>query len=144
MYCRGCRCPFGRSTNTDTYCPGLISGRSPPSAGSMIREMTSWVSSIRPHHPIRAQRPGRVDTGLLIEAGLFGDELGGEQPVHLVPGVGDLRGDRVAEDLTDRGEQVMADDGVLLRADSQRDVFVGNAFQDMVEGRRGGSINCTA
>ena len=35
-------------------------------------------------------------------------------------------------------EQVMTDDGVLLGPDAQRDVFVGNAFHDPVERRRGG------
>ena len=102
--------------------------------------MTSWVSSIR--RTTRYGRSGRlgVDPGLLVEAGLFGDELGGEQPVDLVPGVGDLGGDRVTEHLADSAEQVVADDGVLLGPDAQRDVFVGNAFHDMIE-RRGGGVD---
>ena len=53
--------------------------------------MTSVGLLDPPDHPVGAQRPGRVDAGLLVEPGLLGDELGGEQPVHLVPGVGDLR-----------------------------------------------------
>lgn len=66
---------------------------------------------------------GRVDTGPLVEPGLFGDELGREPPVHLVPGVGDLRGDGVPEDLTGGGEDVVTDDGALLGSDARRDVL---------------------
>ena len=65
-------------------------------------------------HAVRPQRARRVHPRLLVEPGLLGDELGREQPVDLVPGGGDLGGDRLAEHLTDRGEQVVADDRVLL------------------------------
>jgi hypothetical protein len=39
VYCRGWRRPSGRSTKTETYCPDVISGRSPPSAGSRLRSV---------------------------------------------------------------------------------------------------------
>jgi hypothetical protein len=55
VYCRGCRSPLGRSTNTETYCPGLACGSSPPSANSSTSETTSSVSSMR-----RTTRNGRT------------------------------------------------------------------------------------
>lgn len=70
-------------------------------------------------HSVGAERSRRVDSSLLIEAGFLGDQLGGEQPVDLVPGGCDLRGDGVAEHLADSREQVVADDRVLIRADPQ-------------------------
>ena len=79
---------------------------------------------------------GRVDLRLLVQPGLLGDQLGREEPVHLVPGRRDLGGDGVAEHLPDRGQEVAADDRVLLRADSERHVLVGDPAQDVREGRR--------
>ena len=55
VYWRGWRRPSGRSTNTETYCPGPICGRPPPSVGSSTRDTTSSVSSIR-----RTTRYGRT------------------------------------------------------------------------------------
>lgn len=67
------------------------------------------------------------DAGLLIEPGLHGNERVGHQPVHLVPGRGDLGGDRVAEDLDDRGEEVLVHRLVLLGGDAERRVLVRDA-----------------
>ena len=87
------------------------------------------------HHAVRAQRARRVDARLLVEPGLLGDQLRREQPVDLAPGVGDLGGDGVAEHLPDRGQQVVTDDRVLLRADPERDVLVGDPPHHVVERR---------
>jgi hypothetical protein len=57
-----------------------------------------------PDHAVGAQRTGRVDAGLLVQAGFLGDQLCGEQPVDLVPCRGHLRSDGVAEDLADGGD----------------------------------------
>lgn len=74
--------------------------------------------------PVGPGRGGGVDAGGGMEPGLFGNQLGGEEPVDLVPGCGDLGGDGVTEDLPHCGEQVMAHDRVLLWADSEGDVLV--------------------
>jgi hypothetical protein len=59
----------------------------------------------------------------LVQPGLFGNQLGGKQPVDLVPGLGDLGGDSVAEHFPDRAQQVVPDDRVLLWADPEGDVL---------------------
>jgi hypothetical protein len=56
-----------------------------------------------------------------------------EQPIDLTPRGGDLGGDGVAQHLTDRGEQVLPNDRVLLRADPQGDVLIGDSAHDVVE-----------
>ena len=89
-----------------------------------------------PHHPVRPQRPGRVDALLLVEPRLVRDELGREQPVDLVPGRGDLRRDGLTEHLPHGGQQVVAHDRVLLRPDPERDVLVGDPLHHPVERRR--------
>jgi hypothetical protein len=71
---------------------------------------------------------------LLVEPSLFGDQLGGEQPVDLVPGGADFRRHSLAEHLPDGAEQVTADDRVLLGSDPERDVLVGDAFDHVLEG----------
>jgi hypothetical protein len=45
--------------------------------------------------------------------------LRSEQPIDLVPAVGDLRGHCVAEHVGNGAEQMVPDDGVLLGSDSQ-------------------------
>lgn len=77
----------------------------------------------------------RVDAALLVQPGLLRDQLGGEQPVDLVPGRGDLGGDGVAEHLCDRAQQVVTDDRVLLGADPERDVLVRDPLHHVVKGR---------
>ena len=89
-----------------------------------------------PDHAVRPHRVRRVDARLLVEPGLLRDELGREQPVDLVPGRGDLGRDGVTEHLTDRRQQVVSDDRVLLRADPERDVLVRDAVHHPVERRR--------
>ncbi len=59
-----------------------------------------------PDDPVVAHRVCRVDVRLLVEPHFLGDELGGEQPIDLAPGVGDVGCDGVAEHLRDRGEVV--------------------------------------
>ena len=86
--------------------------------------------------PVRPQHAARVHPGLLVQLGLLGNQHDREQPVHLGPGRGDLRRDRLAEHLGDCADQVLADDQVLLRGDAQRDVLVGDPGPDMVERRR--------
>lgn len=86
--------------------------------GSSTKEMTSAVSSMR-RIAVGPYGCGRVDVGLLVEPCLFGDQLGREEPVDLVPGGTDLRSHGLAEYLTHRAEQVAPDDGVLLRPDAQ-------------------------
>ena len=136
VYCRGWRFPSGRSTNTDTYWPGRIAGSAPPSAGSSTSETTSVGLLDSPDHPVRPQRLGRVDTRLLIQPGLLGDQLRREQPVDLVPGGGNLRRHRVTEDLADGGQQVVTDDrctapGVM----PSEHVLVGDALSSHGERR---------
>ncbi|MDQ0777710.1 hypothetical protein QF026_006176 [Streptomyces aurantiacus] len=63
---------------------------------------------------------------------LDGDERVRHQPVHLGPGGGHLRGDRLAEHVDDGGEEVLVDDRVLLRGDAQGGVLVGDAVQHRV------------
>ena len=126
MYWRGCRLPSGRSTNTETYCPGRDL-RQRAAVRGLEHQRHDVVGLLdAPDHAVRAQRVRRVDARLLIEPGLLGDQLRGEQPVDLAPGVGDLGGHGVAEHLPDRGQQVVTDDRVLLRADPERDVLVGD------------------
>ena len=70
----------------------------------------------------------------LVEARLAGHEFGGHQPVHLVPGRGDVGRDGRAQHLAQRGQQVATDDGVLRGRDAQADVLVGDAVQHGGEG----------
>jgi len=79
-----------------------------------------------------------------VEAGLLGDELGGEEPVDLVPRVGDLGGDRVAEDLADRGQQVASDDRVLLRVTPSVTCLWAMRASTWRKDGASGSISCTA
>jgi hypothetical protein len=54
-------------------------------------------------------RLGRIDVRLLIQPRLLRDQLEREQPIDLTPGRGDLRGYGITENLTNRGQQVLAD-----------------------------------
>lgn len=72
-------------------------------------------------------RIARVDLCFLVEAGLPGDEGAGHQPVDLVPGGGHLGGDRLAQYVGDRAEQVLVDDRVLVLGDAESGVLVGDA-----------------
>jgi len=85
-----------------------------------------------PDDPVGAPRVCRVDVRLLVEPHFLVDELGGEQPIDLAPGVGDVGCDGVAEHLRDRGEEVVAHDGVLLRTNPEGDVIVGNPLHHVV------------
>ncbi|GAA3236714.1 hypothetical protein GCM10020256_55580 [Streptomyces thermocoprophilus] len=69
---------------------------------------------------------------LLVQPLLDRDQRVRHQPVHLVPGGGDLRGDGVAEDTRDRREQVLVDDGVLLGRDTEGGVLVRYALEHRV------------
>jgi hypothetical protein len=73
-----------------------------------------------------------VPAALLPQPLLHGDQGVRHQPVDLVPGGGDLGRDGVAEHLGDGGEQVLVDDAVLLRRDTERGVLVGDALQHRV------------
>ena len=57
------------------------------------------------HHAVGTRRLVRVYIRLLVQPCLLGDQLDREQPVDLTPSGGDLGGDRVAQNLTDGGEQ---------------------------------------
>jgi hypothetical protein len=85
------------------------------------------------YHAVRACRLRWIHVRLLVQPRFLGDELESKQPIDLAPGGGDFRCHGVAENLTDRGEQVLTDDCGLLRAYSQRDVFVGDSVHDVVE-----------
>ncbi len=85
-----------------------------------------------PDDPVGAHRVCRVGVRLLVEPHFLGDELGGEQPIDLAPGVGDVGCDGVAEHLRDRGEEVVAHDGVLLRTNPEGDVLVGDPLHHVV------------
>ena len=88
-------------------------------------------------HPVRAHSVCRVGADPFIEPGFQRDQLGGEQPVDLAPRVGDLRGDRGAQYVGDRAQQVVADNGVLLGPDAERNMLVGNTCHDVIERGRG-------
>ena len=64
-----------------------------------------------------------------IELRLVLDQHVGHEPVDGVPRLGDLGGHGVAEHLRDRGHEVVVHDLVLVLADAQRDVLVGDAVQ---------------
>ncbi len=72
------------------------------------------------------------DPLLGVEALLQGDQGVRHQPVDLVPGLGDLGGDGLAEDLGDRLEEVLVDDRVLLAGDAEAGVLVGDAAEHHV------------
>jgi hypothetical protein len=57
----------------------------------------------------------RVNVRLLIRLRLFGNQLEREQSVDLAPGGCDIWGHSVAENLADRGEQVLADKSCTAR-----------------------------
>jgi hypothetical protein len=94
---------------------------------------------------IGARRLSGIHVRLLVKPRLFRDELECEQPVDLAPRGRDLGSDSFAQNLTHRGEQVLADNRVLLGANSERDVLVGDAVPDVVEcDGASGSISWTA
>jgi hypothetical protein len=72
----------------------------------------------------------RFEAGVLIQAGLEADQGACHQPVQLVPGGCDLRCDRRAQDIGDRGEQVGVDDLVLVGGYAERGVRVCNPGED--------------
>lgn len=74
----------------------------------------------------------RQDALLRVEALLDGDQGARHQPVDLVPGGGDLRGDRVAQDVGDGREQMGVHHLVLLRGHPERGVLVGDPLQHHV------------
>ncbi len=74
-------------------------------------------------HAIRPGRLVRVDARLGIQPGFFSHQLGGEEPVHLVPGGADFRCNRLTKHVAHGAEEIPADDGVLLGSDAQRDVL---------------------
>ena len=88
------------------------------------------------HHAVWPRRLRGVHVRFLVQPRFLGDQLDREQPIDLTPGGGDRGGDRVAQDLTDRGEQVLPNDRVLLGADPQGDMLVGDSAHDVVERRR--------
>lgn len=87
-------------------------------------------------HAPAAPEIGGIEVATFVEAGFGGDQPTGEQPVDLVPGRGDFRGDRGTEDRADRGEQMVTDERVLLGPDAQRHVLARDPLGDPVE-RRG-------
>ena len=83
-------------------------------------------------HPPGAPHVAAGEPGLLVEAGLKGDEAPGHEPVDLVPGGDDVGGRGLAEGLGDRGEQVLVHDHVLVLGDSEGDVLVRDAREQGV------------
>ncbi|KAJ6782989.1 hypothetical protein PWT90_10305 [Aphanocladium album] len=77
------------------------------------------------HDKVAPVLPG---AGLVVELALAADEDVGELPVRGRPGGGDLVRQPVAEDLGERADEVLADNGVLLGFDKQRGVLVGDAL----------------
>jgi hypothetical protein len=78
--------------------------------------------------PLAPDTAGHAAT-LGVQPGFQRDQRVGHQPVDLVPRLGDLGGDRVAEHLDDRGEQVLVHDLVLLGGDAQGRVLVRDPRQ---------------
>lgn len=64
--------------------------------------------------------------GLLVDLLLAADHDIGELPVRDAPGFLDLRGERVAENLTHGLDEVLADDLVLVRLDVERRMLVAD------------------
>ena len=70
------------------------------------------------NHAVWASRLRWVHIRLLVHPRFLGDQLEREEPIDLTPGGGDLGSHSVAENLADRGEQVLADNRVLPGADA--------------------------
>ena len=68
----------------------------------------------------------------VVQPALLVDEQVPHQPVDPVPGGGDLFSDGITEHIHDRPHEVVVDDLVLVRAEPQRDVFVGHPGQQVV------------
>ena len=87
------------------------------------------------HHAVRTPGLLGIGPGRGIQLGLLGDQCGGEEPVDLVPGGGDLRSDGLTQHLLDGAQQVAAHDQVLRSLDAQGDVLVGDALHHRGEVR---------
>ena len=82
-----------------------------------------------------AEHVARGHLRLGVQPVLEGDERAGHVPVDGVPRGGHVPGDHVgAEDLDDRGHQVLVDDPVLVLGDAEGDVLVPDPGQ-----QRGGA-----
>lgn len=79
----------------------------------------------------RQTSPGG-DTGPGVECVLLGDKAVAHQPVQFVPRCGHFVGERVAEHLGYRIEQVPVHDRVLVLRDAERGVFVRNPRHDLL------------
>ena len=84
-------------------------------------------------HAVGPSRLRGVHVRLLVEPCFLGDQLEREQPIDLAPGRGDLGGDGVAENLSDGSKQMLADNCVLLGADAQGYVLVGDSAHDVIK-----------
>jgi len=93
----------------------------------------TWGFLDAAYDTVWAGRLGRIHGRLLVQPRLLGDQLEPEQPIDLAPSRSDLRCHGVAENLTDGGQQVLADDRVLLRTDAQGYVLVCDSSHDVVE-----------
>ncbi len=62
-----------------------------------------------------------------VQAGFGGDQLGGQQPVRLVPRRQQLRRGGIAQHLGDRAQQMPPDDRVVARPDADRRMLVDDA-----------------
>ena len=84
-------------------------------------------------HAVGASRLRGVHVRLLVEPCFLGDQLEREQPIDLAPGRGDLGRNGIAENLSDGSEQILADNRVLLGADAQGYVLVGDSAHDVIK-----------
>ncbi len=80
-----------------------------------------------------AEHVARLDARLGVELLLEADKDAGHDPVDLVPGLGDRRGDGLSEYVDDRGEQVVVDDLVLVLGDAEARVLMPDA-REQVDG----------
>ena len=83
-------------------------------------------------HPPGPPDRVRGEVHRVVQPAFLVDEHVRHQPVDLVPGRGDLGRDGVPQHVHDGPHQVVVDDLVLVRAQPQRDVLVGDPRQEVV------------
>lgn len=92
---------------------------------------------LRLHRPVPPHRL-RLDPARTVKPPFLVDQRIGHQPVHLIPGGGDLRRDRTAENVDDRPHQLVVYDLVLLGPYPQRRVLVRDPRHQLLRSGVGG------
>ena len=111
---------FARWDAAQTLCVRLVRSLAAARAADLYTNLITSAIGLTRDRAAELKAAGLDSVQISFQA----DQRIGHQPVHLVPGFADGRGDRGAEDFDDRLEEISVHDLVLLGGDAERGVLV--------------------